>query len=111
VDESDAWGRWWAIEGLFTVRGLLWDRWDPLALRYVAPDDEYDDELNELGRKLRQGESAAGLASWLSCTEREYMARGHEARSSEDLLPIAELLVNWYQHADRGSLRKWRTGR
>jgi hypothetical protein len=96
VDESDAWFRWWKTEGLYTMRGLLWDRWDPINARCHAPDDEYDDEFNQLARKLREGQSAAELANWLSSTEREYLGLASEARSSDELMPIARLLIAWY---------------
>jgi hypothetical protein len=78
------------------MRGLLWDRWDPINARCHAPDDEYDDELNDLARRLRAGQSADELANWLSWTEREHMGLGPGARSSEALLPVAQLLIDWY---------------
>lgn len=42
---------------------------------------------------------AAELVSWLAWTERDHMGLGSEARSSAELLPIAQLLIEWYSAA------------
>lgn len=41
-----------ALQGLREMRGLLWEKWDPLGLRDMAPEDEYDSYAMVLASKL-----------------------------------------------------------
>jgi hypothetical protein len=40
VQDAREWVRWWRIEGLREMRSILWEKWDPLGLNRIAPDDE-----------------------------------------------------------------------
>jgi hypothetical protein len=71
--------------------------WDPLDLRGLAPDDEYDSYFNVVAGKLRRHESAAESAEYLSVTERQNMGLGPDARPSDELRPVAERLIMWYE--------------
>jgi hypothetical protein len=48
------------------MRRLLWDHWDPLALKGVAPDDEYDAYARVLASKLKRGDDRAEIVRYLT---------------------------------------------
>jgi hypothetical protein len=66
VEDPTAWTRWWRIEGLREMRSLLWEHWDPLALKGQAPDDEYDGYASVLASKLQRGNDRSDIVSYLT---------------------------------------------
>jgi hypothetical protein len=48
------------------MRSILWDRWDPLALTGLVPDDEYDSYANVLASKLKRGNDRSDIVAYLT---------------------------------------------
>jgi hypothetical protein len=84
VEDARAWLRWWRLEGLPEMRALLWEKRDPLALRGIAPDDEYDGYARVLGSKLKRSNGRANIADYLTTLLAE---GGHHARVGRTLQP------------------------
>jgi hypothetical protein len=93
--------QWWKHQGGQELRRLLMDQWDPIGVN-GAPEaaDEYDGYRGGVLQLLRDGASAAAVATHLARVERERM--GFET-TPERLQPVAEQLVRW--HPD--SLARW----
>jgi hypothetical protein len=61
--DARAWVRWWRIEGLQQMREILWEKWDPLGLKGIAPVDEYDSYAQVLASKLKRAGTTAATSS------------------------------------------------
>ena len=76
------------------MRELLWRKWDPLGLRGMAPDDEYDAQARVLGSKLKRGNSRDDIASYLATTLNDEACVSDAWRKRCDL--TAQELSDWY---------------
>lgn len=64
--DATAWVGWWRARGLYEMRSILWDHWDPLGLKGQAPDDEYDSDAGVLASKLKRGNERSDIVSHLT---------------------------------------------
>ncbi len=77
------------------MRALLWERWDPLALRpHGAPEDEYDAYAGVLASKLRRGSSCEDIAAYLGTALAE--DGGVTPIPVADCEQTAQALLDWY---------------
>jgi hypothetical protein len=76
------------------LRALLWEKWDPLGLRGLAPDDEYDAYVKVLGSKLKRGNSKHDIAHYLASTltDEASVPADWNARCER----TAQDLLDWY---------------
>lgn len=83
------WQRWWRSDGFGRLQGLLNEKWDPIG---SAPDDEYDEVVLQLGRKVREGASAAEVAAYLDSAEAALIGVSQVEKNRE----AARLVKAWY---------------
>lgn len=57
------------------VRQILWDDWDPIGVKDIAPEDEYDGYVWPVISKISRGETADQIADYLDRASNEHMGR------------------------------------
>lgn len=95
MDDARPWLNWWESRGLAEMRVLLWEHWDPLSLRGVAPDDEYDAYATVLASKLRRGRDREDLSAYLLVTAVDDTRELSDAWR-EQCSHAAQVLLDWY---------------
>lgn len=99
-DEHERWRR---ETGFRELRALLHWHWDPVGIADDFPvcEDEYDDYVNPVIKRLRDGGGAEAAGEYLRSIEREWM--GGSGACSEAIAPT---VAHWYET----SLDRWRRG-
>jgi hypothetical protein len=80
------------------MRALLWEKWDPLAVREIAPDDEYDGYARVLAGKLQRGDDRGEIADYLARALDE--DRVITPAWTERCNRTAQALLDWYEQAN-----------
>jgi hypothetical protein len=94
------WQTWWTERGRDELGELLWQRWDPIGFaspsgHFKPPRDEYMGYVDELGRLLRDGASAADVEAFLSEVVRVRLRLDPEL----DAAAVGHELVAWHAKA------------
>ena len=55
------------------LKTLLWEEWDPIGVRGLGPDDEYDSYAMRILVMLNEGKSEQDVAAYLRCAATENM--------------------------------------
>ncbi len=74
-----------------SIREVLFQEWDPIGLAGYGPDDEYDQYLGGVYRLLASGATRYQVAEYLASCARDQ--RGYEQATSEEVLPVADKLL------------------
>jgi hypothetical protein len=104
--ELDDWQIWWEHNGARELRDLLLLWWDPIGV-YGVPEarDEYDDYLEPIGAKLREGAGRAELAAYLAELSEERMGLPPDPERSDQ---AAGKVIEWLEQATKQRGR-WRS--
>ena len=98
VEDARAWARWWRIDGLREMRAILWEKWDPLALNGIAPDDEYDGYAQVLASKLKRGSDRSDIVAYLMTKlwePSDLITPTWQVRCED----AADALIEWYSRS------------
>ena len=64
------------ISKLQNIMRLLWEEWDPIGVKGIAPDDEYDSYAQRVYAMLSEGKQVGEIADYLTWAVRENMGMG-----------------------------------
>jgi hypothetical protein len=86
---------WLKREGARQLRRLLLERWDPIGVAGIAPDDEYDAYMGDLVRLARKRD-LEGLIDYLEWARTDRMGLD-AARAADER--VAREIIRWYEGA------------
>jgi hypothetical protein len=99
--ELNVWHRWWKQHGSRELRDLLMLWWDPVGVHGVPEAiGEYDDNVGQVGRLLREGVDRDGLVAYFA--ENDF---GVGPAPEQDEL-AARRVMEWFEQSMR-RLEEW----
>ena len=80
-----------------TVKKVI-NKWDPIDLLHICPDDEYDPEIKPISKELDNNTSYEELAKHIENTFVFYFSRDIFRKSYENCYLIAKEILDSYKN-------------
>jgi hypothetical protein len=79
------------------LRRILIEEWDPIGVQDVPEaQDEYDNYLGPIARRLQEGAASGDIAAYLTRIEEDFMGLEPLPAAHERSQAVAARLVAWY---------------